>query len=658
MKKNYKVTSLLLFILLYCSCNSIKKEEPSPDFIKKTDSLTSYYIISKKSTSLTKAVEAIDNYIYGSISLKIDSFTYKGYMYKTRILGIQKKYKEAIKVSEQLLEYAKKNNDSSYIGKAYNKLGIYYSALNNYTKAFNNYNTSFQVHRKLKDSSLAVKRLFSMANTQKTLGDYTASTITATDGLKYLSNSSDLKIRVALYHTIAVCYREMKNYKQALLWNEKTLSLVEHESFREKIKPENIVKFKITNANILADLHQFEEATSILEILLVDPLIIQNENEKARVLSNLGKIRWLNNKNNSTSESLFLDALKIRQKNQYPADLIASNIHLSKYYSGKDNSKAIKHAKEAYRNSKLINNPLSILESLDHLTTIDTNAVKEYREFKNVSKSLVETQKKIRQIYAPTKFENDRLTQEKIQKEQQLKNERNYKKWLIIIFSFIIISIIIYTIQRSKIQKERDKLQAERNKVEKILTAYHAETRISKKVHDTIASDIYLIKKIIADKPNIPIILKKLNAIYNKARDISRENTDIDFEFYEIELKELISSYISDSRNIYPVDIDHIQWVDQSQIKKIVIYKVIQELMINMDKYSNATIVSITFKQNKNNLLITYTDNGVGINWNAIKKKNGLHIMENHIENIDGHINFDITREKGVKAIIIIPNDM
>ena len=87
---------------------------------------------------------------------------------------------------------------------------------------------------------------------------------------------------------------------------------------------------------------------------------------------------------------------------------------------------------------------------------------------------------------------------------------------------------------------------------------------------------------------------------------------------------------------------------------KITLYRVLQELMVNMKKHSECSLVAIAFKNNGQFLEISYSDNGKG-SQNQLHTKNGLQNVENRIFSINGNITFDTEPDKGFKVKIIIP---
>ena len=74
----------------------------------------------------------------------------------------------------------------------------------------------------------------------------------------------------------------------------------------------------------------------------------------------------------------------------------------------------------------------------------------------------------------------------------------------------------------------------------------------------------------------------------------------------------MISGFNTPNTNIILNDLDTISWNNIDRNKKITVYRVLQELLVNMKKHSNATLVGINFKETDKNIIINYTDNGKG----------------------------------------------
>jgi len=74
--------------------------------------------------------------------------------------------------------------------------------------------------------------------------------------------------------------------------------------------------------------------------------------------------------------------------------------------------------------------------------------------------------------------------------------------------------------------------------------------------------------------------------------------------------------------------------------------------MVNMQKHSEASLVAISFKNTKNQYLINYSDNGVGVKLETISLKSGIKNVETRIESLNGTINFESYLNNGFKVFI------
>ena len=143
-------------------------------------------------------------------------------------------------------------------------------------------------------------------------------------------------------------------------------------------------------------------------------------------------------------------------------------------------------------------------------------------------------------------------------------------------------------------------------------------------------------------------VLDDLEGIYNRTRDISKENSAIEVgeNFNEL-INDLLFTYKSHTVNVITRNSSKIDWDVIPDIKKTTLYRVLQELMTNMRKHSEASIVVLNFNQLNTKITIDYTDNGVGCD---LVKGNGLLNTENRIKSINGTLTFTSQINKGFKA--------
>lgn len=120
---------------------------------------------------------------------------------------------------------------------------------------------------------------------------------------------------------------------------------------------------------------------------------------------------------------------------------------------------------------------------------------------------------------------------------------------------------------------------------------------------------------------------------------------------FEESLSELLTGYKNEDVNVITKGIKQINWQEINTDKKRGLYRVLQELMTNMAKHSQADLVVVAFSKVNRKLDITYKDNGVGC---ELEKNNGLLNVENRIHSLNGRINLASSKGKGFKATIIL----
>ena len=88
------------------------------------------------------------------------------------------------------------------------------------------------------------------------------------------------------------------------------------------------------------------------------------------------------------------------------------------------------------------------------------------------------------------------------------------------------------------------------------------------------------------------------------------------------------------------------------------IFRMVQELVANAIKHSEASYVNIQLTQHEDNLNIIVEDNGKGFDWSRMDKSHsgiGLTNIEKRVEHLEGHFTVDSIIGKGTSILIDIP---
>lgn len=94
-----------------------------------------------------------------------------------------------------------------------------------------------------------------------------------------------------------------------------------------------------------------------------------------------------------------------------------------------------------------------------------------------------------------------------------------------------------------------------------------------------------------------------------------------------------------------------------TEISQISIYRIVQELLNNIVKHSEATEVIIQFTKQKEGLLFSIHDNGKGYDIDSVKKGVGLNSIQRRIDALSGKQTIESNQNNGTFVSIEIPND-
>lgn len=473
--------------------------------------------------------------------------------------------------------------------------------------------------------------LLKTAQIQQIIGDYYGSEETITEALSNYNGTSYLPY---FYNLLAISYHKQNNLEESLTYYKKASDLTTNQLEKAII---------LNNTGLIyLEEKQYQKAIQTLAPLVTDDALSKNPYELARVLDNLGYTQFLL-KQQDASENLHL-AWKLRDSLQDNIGLIASNMHLSEYYQHKNDLLAKEYAQKAYQSSQKANSPDDQLEALKWLTVFsDLNDSKRfYQQYIALNDSIIKSRSIAKNQFAKIKYDSKKATQEVI----KYKNQKSLL--LALIGLIVVIAVLLYKLYQIK---NKRKLQR---------STYLTETRISKRIHDELANDVFNAMTFVQtqnlDKTEVKdVLLDSMDHIYQRTRDISKEHSDIRTdENFGPDLYRLVDNYSNPSMTVIRKLTKEINWQKVSSEKKIALFRVVQELLINTKKHSQATLVVIDFNEQNKQIIVTFTDNGIGLN-NTENRKSGLQNAENRIQAIKGTLIFDPSYQKGCKAIINIP---
>lgn len=516
-----------------------------------------------------------------------------------------------------------------------------------YDSAFYYYNKSKQVCN-TNEKEKKIYSLLKMAAIQQIQGDYFGSETSVTEAIPFFTKTTNPFYKCAVYNILGINYERLNEYDDAIYNYNKAITFAEIDLQKDILRNNIAVVYQGKNNH--------KQAEKILYALSQKKSIISDPKNQARILDNLGYSYYKNG--NPKALEYINKSIIIREKINDDFGLTTSYMHLAELYSNLNNKLANKYANIAYQKATETNN---IDDRLTALELIIKNSTGEELKKKTllylkVNESISKSRQKAKNQFAKIKYdskldreENLKLKNQKAENALQLEKVKNRNLTLYIIIGLVLGSVFfLYYYLTTKGRRE------------KTAAIYESEIRISKKLHDELANDVYHTivlaeTKDLSTSENKEILLSNLDTIYSGTRNISRQNSTIDTgENFENELKEILSSYNGNETNVIINNSNAINWSKIQAEKKIALYRVLQELLVNMKKHSRCTFVVIGFEENEKHIQIQYSDNGIGFS-EKMNLRNGLKNAENRIHNIKGTLIFESEPNKGLKVKISFP---
>ena len=542
-----------------------------------------------------------------------------------------------VSCKKEIIEPAKTEN--KFYDKAYDFLST-----GEKDSAFIYFNLAQNTFSQNKDSARIGNSMVNMAILQSEAGDYYGSQETSLGAIKYLNKKEEklYPILYSNYNNLGITSRNLRDYKNAVLFYDNAIAFATSQSEINTCLNNKAICYKFLE-NYSASLQIFKDVFKN-----IDP--VKDQKGYARIVDNLAFVKFLQNKNYD-AEMEMNAALKIREKAEDLWGQNASHSHLSDYFEDKSTEKSLFHAHRMYEISKKIKSPDDQLEALQKLVDLENpvHSKKYYKIYVNLEDSLTNVRNKAKNQFALIRYDSEKNRVDLLKAEAKNIENRYQILQRNIALGAVFLAFIFAVFWNRK--------RKERLKQEKIFEVKNMALKYSKKVHDVVSNGIYQVMSEIENTSEIDKegLLDKLEIVYEKSRDISYEdltgNADSDFK---MQIANLTKSFSSETLKTIIIGNEEILWSKIPQDLKTDIKLILQELLVNTKKHSEAKKIILKFEIVANRLQIAYSDDGIGFT-NNIEKKNGLQNVETRIFSQKGNLTFGETTGKGANVFISFP---
>ncbi|MES2063516.1 MAG: ATP-binding protein [Bacteroidota bacterium] len=514
-----------------------------------------------------------------------------------------------------------------------------------YRKAYNllstNRDSAFLYFNRLaensKDRQQVALAYYNMALIQSYAGDHYGAQESLTISLNSLdeNRAGDRNYLATDFNELAMTSFNLQEYATSLIYCQKALGLTDDPA---------LLQYIFTNqGNANQKLGKYEEAlTSYRQVIKLSD---RKGTVYAMALTSLATTKWLkDSKYNAAPDLHAALAIRLRQKDTW--GLNSSYAHLADFYGKKNTDSALFYARKMLVVATRLQSPDDRLEATQKMILFTHTAeIKNlYLQYQALNDSITAVHRAAKNQFALIRYGVEKNKAENLVL-QKANTEKKYQLGFVLLFTVCAATFAFFWYRKRKWQQELDKQNA----------IIETRQKDSKKVHDTLANDIYRIMKRIQHDPAVDRswLEDNIDEVYQRARDLSYEiNTDPD-EYFTEKIDDLLTGFANEETAVVLVGNEKEFWQKLPAASKPELKYVLQELMVNMQKHSRAGNVLVRFTQQEGTCLITYVDDGIGLKDGHVPK-NGLKNTGNRINTIGGEIKFVSSAGKGLEIQIAI----
>lgn len=591
-------------------------------------------------------------------------------------------FDNAIKSNAKLIKLSSDVKDTLNLARASYIMGVSFYGKAKNDSAFYYYDQAEKFYQTLNHKSRQGEIILYKAYIYYSVGEYLLSETEAIRAQRILEKQDGSGVHVYnCYNLIATSLEGQNNYEEAIKYYELAYEYIEQLK-KEGLTDAEAERYKASCYNnmgqVYANMGQHTKAIELYdEALKLEGLKEQDPSLYAKLL-NIKATSKLKKRDLAGLPGLFYTSLKIRDSIKNKSGVVASNIDLAEYFVYKrDTARAINYLKRAYYGAKEIKSHSDILESLKMLWVLDKENAPAYsKRWLSVNDSLQLISKKNKDKFARIEYETDKLEWEK--DELLKKNSLIIGIFAAILLLGVSIFVIYYLNARNKkllLIQEQQKANEEiyelmfeqQTKIDK--AREEEKGRIAMELHDGILNNIYAVRlnlEFINKKSDDQSIaqrkdyIKQLQNVETEIRGVSHDlNRNV--LFHEKSFKDLLESTILTQKNkfntSFEADIDPtIDWDEMTNIQKINLYRIIQESLQNINKYSQAKNAVVVITKEKEGVKAVITDDGVGFDPEKGKGGIGIKNFRKRAAAINGKINIVSALGEGAKIELVFPN--
>jgi two-component system NarL family sensor kinase len=547
----------------------------------------------------------------------------------------QSNYDEALKYELGALALREQLGDEVRTANTLNNIGIIHDEKGNYQQAFEYYYKAHTIYQKAGDKAKIAMVSVNMGVVLKAQSDYRLAVTYYSNAMNVYKELGNRFGTAACYANLGSAYFYLPHYDSSLYY-----SLLATKEFEDQ----NIVQFlptTICNAGMAFDK-------------------LGREKEAREYLTRAVE---LNEKYDSKKELSFVLI--------YLADVERRDHRLDA---------ALRSAQRGLGIALAIDAQQQVMEARKSLSEIYRDqgryrdALDEYSKHTVVKDSLFRTEKSRQLAELQTKYDTEKKESaiRLLQQENDLKDSRLERNRLTMIgLALLAIALLVlgYLLRNRMALKQKVELEATRAALREVqlhavITSQEEERkRFASDLHDGLGQLISAVRLNLShggvEKKSVDQAVEVLNEMNSEIRNIAfnlMPQVLMRSGLTEA-LKELATRINRTGEIRITVGAFDLVPIHETE-KKIALYRICQEWINNVIKYSNCTQINVQLVQHQQELLITVEDNGVGFDPSILKDSlgNGWKNINSRLAMVHGQIEIDsMPNRPGTTVIISVP---
>lgn len=571
-------------------------------------------------------------------------------------------FRRAIEYYKRTLPFYKQSNYAEGIGRLENNLGVSYYKLGFYALSAKHYVKGLSIYDSLQADELRLNTLINLAGVLKEQGKTMEAKDYYLQALERRKGSLENTSKAEIYLNLGDILEIGNEWPEAMETFQAAARIYEDQQI-----PKGLSETYHGLARTYAGLGNKAMAKEYFRLCLELKREIKDDLNLGKVLTSLAVFQYENGQYNDALNN-YQQGLQLARKYELPQLSRANLLGLSEVYEQLGSPKKALDFRLQYETVK---------DSLDNL-----EKARQIAELQEQYES-VQKDKRISELA----LEND-LAKTEIEKNEAIAEQQKAKKttYLVATIALFTLALGLFLYYRQRLSlaslKEKEEQAKHQRNIESLLDQQRTKNleariageeqerqRLAKDLHDHLGSILATVKvnlqgifdreKSLKENEQVQTVNTLVDKACEDVRGIAHHlHMGISESFGLVSaLKDLAQSV--SSTNGITVQVTATNSTDRFDSNmEVFIYRMVQELLSNALKHSQASLVSIQLTSLEELVSIIVEDNGRGFNKDdaSVKHKGiGLKNLISRIEGFDGEITIDSTLGKGTTILVDLP---